>query len=297
MQSNETEQKKTVCHVGRKEDMCFKAGKFSFPIGRRTYIMGILNVTPDSFSDGGKYLAMDDALRQAEALLTAGADILDIGGESTRPGSEPVDLETEMKRVVPIVDQISRRFACPISIDTYKPEVADAAICAGACIINDINGLQKEQDMMAIARRYQSGVIVMHNAQLYRKDNTLPAEHLMDDVITFLNKSIAMAEQRGLNHDNLVIDPGIGFGITPDESIDMIAQLSKLSVLNLPILVGPSRKRFIGQILDAPVTARLFGTAAAVAISIAHGADIVRVHDVREICDVVRVSDAICRHG
>ncbi|MEA4888781.1 MAG: dihydropteroate synthase [Clostridiaceae bacterium] len=296
MQVNDMEQGKTVCQVGGKDDLCFKAGKFSFPIGRRTYIMGILNVTPDSFSDGGKYLTMDDAMRQAEALLSAGADILDIGGESTRPGSDPVDLETEMARVVPVVDQISRKFACPISIDTYKSEAAEAALCAGACIINDINGLQKEPGMMAIARDHHAGIIVMHNALMYRKENTSPAEHLLDDVITFLRKSVSMAEREGLKRDSLVIDPGIGFGITSDESIDMIAQLSKLSVLNLPILVGPSRKRFIGQILDAPVTARLFGTAAAVAISIANGADIVRVHDVREIHDVVRVSDAICRH-
>lgn len=278
-----------------RKPMIFQAGEQTFTLGGRTLIMGILNVTPDSFSDGGRYDNLTDAMKQAEKMLAAGADILDIGGESTRPGSTPVSLEDEMSRVIPVVSQIVRSFGCALSIDTYKPAVAEAAMAAGACIINDIYGLQKDPDMIRIAKAYRAGLIMMHNAQLYRPLQTAGSDHLMADVRTYLGKSIELARDGGLFAEQLVLDPGIGFGVTPAESIVMIKELIQLADFNLPILVGPSRKRFIGHLLDAPVSERIFGTAAAVAIAIAHGADIVRVHDVREMADVVRVTDALCR--
>lgn len=275
----------------------FRAGRFSFPLGRKTYIMGILNITPDSFSDGGKFFSADDSLRHAEAMLRQGADILDIGGESTKPGFLPVSLEEEHQRIVPIIELISRNFDCPISVDTYKPAIAEAALAAGACAINDINGLQQEPAMARIAASHQAGVVMMHNARLYRNNRMEQQESasVMDDVLAFLAASCCLAEQAGLGRDQLLIDPGIGFGVSPEESITMIAELSRLLELKLPILLGPSRKRFIGEILNLPAAERLHGTSAAVAIGIAHGADFVRVHDVREMAEVARVADALCR--
>ncbi len=276
-----------------------RAGRFTFPIGSRTYVMGILNVTPDSFSDGGKYDDLDQAVRHAEDMLKQGADMIDVGGESTRPGSTPVSCEEELQRIIPVIDRINRTLGCPISVDTYKPAVAAAALAAGACILNDINGLQKDPAMAVAACRYQAGVVIMHNARLYRNE-AAPGPgrtDLMTDVRNFLARSVQVGLAAGLDRDQLILDPGIGFGITPEESIEMISRLHDLTQLGFPILLGPSRKRFIGHILGLPATERVFGTAAAVALGIAYGADIVRVHDVREMTEVVRVADAICRSG
>jgi len=275
----------------------FCAGRFRFPLGQKTYIMGILNVTPDSFSDGGRYADAMHALNQAGQMLAEGADIIDIGGESTRPGHTPVSEREEIERVVPVIRQIISQFDCPVSIDTWKPGVAAAALAAGACMINDINGLHKEPDLIRLAARYDAGVIMMHNARLYRSDDgSAAAAGPGVDLIGFLGTSIAAALAGNLAPDHLMLDPGIGFGVTSDESIAMIAHLRDMASFNLPILVGPSRKRFIGAILDAPVDDREFGTAAAVAISIANGADVLRVHNVRAMMQVARVSDALCRH-
>lgn len=273
----------------------FRAGRFRFPLGQKTTIMGILNVTPDSFSDGGSYAERRLALNQAGQMLADGADIIDIGGESTRPGYTPVSEHDEIERVVPVIRQIIEQFDCPVSVDTWKPGVAEAALAAGACIINDINGLQKEPDLIRLAARYGAGVIIMHNARLYRPDDGTPSPDLSGDMIRFLGRSIAAALAGKLEPDQLMLDPGIGFGVTSDESIAMITDLKDLAALGLPILVGPSRKRFIGAILDVPVDEREYGTAAAVAVSIANGADVVRVHNVRAMVQVARVTDALCR--
>ncbi len=273
----------------------FRAGRYEIPLGRRTYIMGILNVTPDSFSDGGRYLNLEQAVQRAGEMLAQGADIIDIGGESTRPGYTPVDAEQELSRVIPVIERITREYNCPISIDTVKPVVADAALAAGACIVNDINGLQGDPDMAAVAARHQAGVIIMHNARLYRDESVVPNDDLMSAVVAFLHKSCQIASAAGIQTKQLMIDPGVGFGVTPEESIEMIAQLQDLQTLGLPILLGPSRKRFIGTIMGDTVTDRLSGTGAAVALGIANGAGFVRVHDVREMVEVARVADAICR--
>ena len=274
----------------------FRCRQHRFSIGRRTYIMGIVNVTPDSFSDGGRFAAPDDALRQTEAMLQAGADIIDVGGESTRPGSEPVGADEELRRIMPVVAGIAQRFGCPISIDTAKPEVARAALEAGASIVNDIMGLQSGGSMAQAAAEAGAGVVIMHNARLYRDGNPGSWHDIMTAMAAFLHNSLTLAFQAGLTPDQIILDPGIGFGVNTAESLAMIRRLPELQTFEMPILVGPSRKRFIGEILQLPVEERLMGTATAVAVAIARGADFVRIHDVRELAPVVRMADAICRN-
>jgi dihydropteroate synthase len=272
----------------------FRAGAFCLPLGRRTLVMGIINVTPDSFSDGGAFVTVDAALRQADSLLASGADILDIGGESTRPGSSPVGAAEEIRRVVPVLEALAARFACPLSVDTSKPEVARAALDAGAAIVNDVLGLQGDPAMAGVAARAGAGVVVMHNARLYRTAD-VPAADIVSAMRPFFERSLGIALQADLTPEQLVLDPGIGFGVSTRESLAMIDRLAELEVFNLPILVGPSRKRFIGDILQKPVEDRLMGTAAAVAVAIARGADLVRVHDVAGLSDAIALADAICR--
>lgn len=273
----------------------FRAGRFTFPLGQKTYIMGILNVTPDSFSDGGRFTNLDETLRQVGQMLADGADIIDIGGESTRPGYTPVSEADERERVIPVIARIMQQYSCPVSIDSCKPAVAEAALEAGACILNDINGLQQEPGLIRIAYHYGAGAIIMHNARLYRQDTEKESPGLIRDMICFLGKSVQSALAGGLMPEQLMLDPGVGFGITSEESMTMISCLQDLSVFHLPTLVGPSRKRFIGSLLGVPVAEREFGTAAAVAVSIVNGADVVRVHNVHDMVQVARVTDALCR--
>lgn len=293
-----------------------RAGSYRLPLGKKTYILGILNVTPDSFSDGGRYFSVAEALTQAEKLIAAGADILDIGGESTRLGSRKIPVQEEIDRIRPVIAQLSGRLNVPISVDTFKPAVAEAALSAGAVIINDIAGLMSDPRMAEVAARYQAGVIVMHNAALYRKGHpaatvftNLP--QLPDLIVEELRRLPLLAATRrylelgctraleaGLSSEQLILDPGIGFGLMTDESIDLMASLDQLQVfddLKLPVLAGPSRKRFIGELLDRPLEERAVGTAAAVAAAIARGADFVRVHDVETVAQTTRVCDAILR--
>jgi dihydropteroate synthase len=270
----------------------FQAGRFEFPLNQRTYLMGILNVTPDSFSDGGQFLTMDQAIRHAEKLLQSGADILDIGGESTRPGFSPVSAEEELLRVIPIIKKLTLMFDCPISIDTYKPSVAAAALDAGACIVNDINGFQQYSELATITGQYRAGAVIMHNARLYRSENA--HSDIISDVRAFLQESCKIAFDAGLKPDQLLLDPGIGFGVSPEESIAMIARLDELKDLELPILIGPSRKRFIGHLLGSSA-GRLNGTIAAVVAGIIKGADFVRVHDIQEIAEAAKIADAIIK--
>lgn len=277
----------------------FRAGGFEFPLGRRTYVMGILNVTPDSFSDGGCYLTPEQAVDHARQMLADGADIIDVGGESTRPGYEPVSAEIEMSRVLPVIRKIHQELGCPISIDTYKSDVAEAAVLAGACIINDINGLQVDSAMADVAARYRSGVILMHNARIYRNsDSTPPSDgDIIDNVKAFLRKSIRIAERAGVQSENMMVDPGVGFGETAAESLVVIARLDELQELGLPVLLGPSRKRFIGHVLGQTATSRLIGTCAAVAMGVSRGVDFVRVHDTMEIAETILMADAIEEAG
>ncbi|KNY27419.1 dihydropteroate synthase [Pseudobacteroides cellulosolvens] len=261
----------------------------SLAIGKKTYIMGILNITPDSFSDGGKYYDVDDAINRAREMIVNGADIIDVGGESTRPGFQPVEPIEEIRRVVPIIERLSREFDIPISIDTSKAMVAKEALRAGAHIVNDIWGLQVDENMASVVSEYGAGIVMMHNRQ--NKEYT----NLMADIIDFLQRSIKIAQKAGIKRDSMAIDPGIGFGKTFEHNLQVIKDLEQLGALQLPILLGTSRKGFIGNILDLPVDDRVEGTGATVAIGIAYGADIVRVHDVKEMARTARMADAIIR--
>ena len=248
--------------------------------------MGIVNVTPDSFSGDGVIdpgAAVDQGLR----MVAEGAELLDVGGESSRPGHTPISAEAELERVLPVVWRLAREAAVPISIDTWKLPVAEAAVAAGATIINDIWGLQRSPGLADLAAREGLGLIVMHN-----QDGTEYAD-LMADVIASLRRSVAIAEVAGLAKDRVIVDPGIGFGKTAEQNLVVLRRLTELEVLDRPLLVGTSRKSFIGRILDLPVDDRLEGTAAAVAAAILRGADIVRVHDVKAMARVVRGAEAL----
>lgn len=268
----------------------FECGKYKLPIGEKTYVMGILNVTPDSFSDGGKYTNLDKAIKRAIDMVENGADIIDVGGESTRPGYQPVDPFDEISRVVPVIEKLTKEINVPISVDTSKAIVAEKAIMAGACIINDIWGMQKDENMAEVVSKTGAGVIIMHNS-----DSTEYTD-LMGDIIGFLKKSIKMAENAGVRRESIAVDPGIGlFGKTLEHNLEVMRRLKELDSLNTPVLIGTSRKSLIGNILELPVNERLEGTAATVTLGIANGADIIRVHDVKEMVRVARMTDAMVR--
>lgn len=257
--------------------------------------MGILNVTPDSFSDGGRFFDKERAVEQALRMQEEGADIIDIGGESTRPGAEKISVRKEISRVVPVIQALSDKVRIPISIDTYKSDVAEEAVSAGASMINDISGLRFDPRMPRVAARHQVPVVIMHIKGTPRNMQKNPSyQSLIPEIADYLRKSIEVARGAGIADDKIIIDPGIGFGKTLEHNIEIIRKLDKFSGLERPILVGPSRKSFIGKILgDLSVTERVEGTAAAVAICIFNGANIIRVHDVKEMTRVAKVADRI----
>jgi dihydropteroate synthase len=257
--------------------------------GTRTYVMGIINVTPDSFS--GDSLGNDAAAAVDLSLRfqDEGADILDIGAESTRPGHRPVSVEEELQRLMPALEAVARRVELPISVDTHKAQVARRAVDAGAVIINDIWGLKAESALARVAADSGTGLVLMHNQQGTAYRDLLP------DVISSLQSSVATALEAGVPRENIVIDPGIGFGKTPDHNLAVLAGLDRLKTVGYPILVGTSRKSTLGLLLHLPVDQRIEATAATVALAIAGGADIVRVHDVKEMVRICRVTDAVIR--
>lgn len=277
----------------------------TFNWGERTYIMGVINVTPDSFSGDGLGGDVEGALARAERMIEEGADIIDVGGESTRPGSEPISAGEESRRVLPVVEGLAKRMGIPVSIDTYKSEVAEEALAAGAHLVNDIWGLRMDPALAELVARHQVPVVLMHNCsrpkdavqteRLGGRYLGVEYEDLMADVIRELRESIALAVEAGIERERIIVDPGIGFGKTVEQNLQLMNELSELKVLGRPILLGPSRKSFIGYTLDLPLEERMEGTAAAVAIGIARGADIVRVHDVREMVRVARMTDAMVR--
>lgn len=271
-----------------------KVGSREFEFGRKTYVMGILNVTPDSFSDGGRFLDCKVAVKQAEKMVGDGADIIDVGGESTRPGSKPVAVEEELTRVVPVIKALSG-IDTAISIDTYKPEVAFKAVEAGACMLNDINAL-RTKGMAEFAAGHGIPVVLMHMQGTPRVMQKNPSYgDVVKDINRFFEERIAFALQKGVSRENIIIDPGIGFGKTLEHNLEIIRRLADFRRHGCPILVGPSRKSFIGQVLDLPTGERLEGTLAAVTACIAGGADMVRVHDVKEAVRASRLADAIYR--
>ena len=292
-------------------------GNQTFNWGSRTYVMGILNVTPDSFSGDGllsplpagrgvRGEGIEAALQQAKEFLVNGADILDVGGESTRPGSQPVSVDEEMERVIPVIEGIVKEFPeTLISIDTYKAQVAEEAFKAGAHILNDVWALRADPELASVAAKYNTPVILMHNrsnptsvevrAQLGNAYMGSEYQNLMEEVKRELLVSVELARKAGIKDSHIILDPGIGFGKTREHNLELINRLDEIRALGYPVLLGPSRKSFIGFTLDLPPDQRLEGTAATIAIGIARGADIVRVHDVKEMARVAKMTDAIVR--
>ncbi len=259
---------------------------------KRPLIMGILNVTPDSFSDGGKFLDSDKAYNYALEMQEAGADIIDIGAESTRPGSQPVNLEEEWQRLEPVLKKLQNDIKVPISIDTYKSDIAQRALQEGAQIINDISGLTFDPRMSEIAAAADCSVIIMHIKGTPRNMQENPYyKNLMEEIFKYFLDRIQFAKKAGIHQ--LILDPGIGFGKRFEDNFELIRRLSEFRILGYPIMVGPSRKSFIGKVLDTGTDDRLFGTAASVALAISNGTNIVRVHDIHQMKQVVKISTSI----
>jgi dihydropteroate synthase len=261
-------------------------------LGRRTLIMGVLNVTPDSFSDGGRYLAPADALRHALALAAEGADLVDVGGESTRPGHTPVPAEEEQRRVLPVLRALAPRLGVPLSVDTYKASTARLALEAGAAVVNDVWGLQRDPEMAAVVADRGAVVVVMHNRAA--ADATLD---VMDDMRRFFERSLALARRAGVGDDRVILDPGVGFGKTAEQNLEALRRLGELKALGFPVLVGASRKSVLGRFYapGVPPAERLHGTVAAHVLAVCRGADVLRVHDVRAHAEACRVADALVR--
>ncbi|HLE50835.1 MAG TPA: dihydropteroate synthase [Anaerolineales bacterium] len=293
-------------------------GKQALTWGTRTYVMGILNITPDSFSGDGLLAEIDErqsgwgeerlvssAMEQARRFVSTGVDFLDVGGESTRPGSAQISVEEEMGRVLPVIHALSREFDVLISVDTYKSEVAQAALEGGAQLVNDVWGLRADPRLAETVARYEVPIILMHNRsswvhaeikeRLGGRYVGIPYENLIEDIKRELLESVTLARATGIPEDKIILDPGIGFGKTVEQNLELLNHLDEICRLGYPVMVGPSRKSFIGYTLDLPPDQRLEGTAAAVVVSILRGADIVRVHDVEFMTRLVRMTDAIVR--
>jgi dihydropteroate synthase len=284
----------------------FKRRKFklklpsrTLPLGQRTLVMGVLNVTPDSFSDGGKFLAGPPALKQALAMEAAGADLIDIGAESTRPGAREISAEEELRRLLPVLEKLRGKLHIPISIDTRRSVVADAALRAGAQLINDVSGLRYDAAVARVAARHNVPLILMHMRGVPQTmQHGSFARDVLNDVQKGLRTSVAVARRAGVRKSQIVLDPGIGFGKSFAQNYELLRKLPQLAKLGYPLLVGTSRKGFLGKTLSregrpAPPEERIWGTAATVAASILGGAHIVRVHDVAEMAQVARVSDQV----
>ena len=266
-----------------------KIGNKEFALKERTYVMGILNVTPDSFSDGGKFNEVDAALKRVKEMIEEGADIIDVGGEPTRPNFEVVKEEEEIKRVVPIIRAIKENFDIPVSIDTYKSKTAEAAIEAGADVINDIWGFKKDKDMAKVAAKYNVLCILMHNREKKEYND------LMKDVVFDLVESINIALNAGVSRENIILDPGIGFAKTLNENLIVMNNLEKIKDLGYPVLLATSRKSMIGLTLDEPVDQRVEGTIATTVLGITKGCEFVRVHDIRENKRACVMTDAMLK--
>jgi dihydropteroate synthase len=265
-----------------------RCGNMEFRWGQRTYVMGIVNVDPDSFSGDGLRDA-ESAIAQGKRFAAEGADIIDVGGESTRPGFEPIPADEELRRVMPVIERLARETPVPVSIDTYKSEVARQAVAAGARMINDVWELKRDPKLARVAAQACVPLVISQNQRDSKFHDFFP------ELIASLKKSIQVALDAGVDWNNIIIDPGVGFGKTVEQNMEIVRRLAELKVLGRPILLGTSRKSFIGHVLDLPVDQRLEGTAATVAIGIANGADMVRVHDVAQMVRVVKMSDAIVR--
>jgi dihydropteroate synthase len=275
-----------------------RCGEKTYLLGKRTLLMGVLNVTPDSFSDGGLYFDKEQAIAYGMKMVEEGADFLDIGGESTRPGSKPLESEEELHRVIPVIESLAKEVDVPISIDTYKSGVAQRAIEAGAKIINDITGLHFDPDIGKVAAREDVPLILMHikgKPETMQKD--VHYDSLFSEILQYLKESIQRAESAGVDPQQIIIDPGIGFGKGLEDNLLIIKNLSEFRILGKPILLGTSRKSFLGKILHAEPNERLEGTLSSIAIGVLNGAHIIRCHDVLQAKKAIAVADAICSAG
>ncbi len=274
----------------RKRETTLNCGGKTLKVGKRPRVMGIINVTPDSFSDGGLHYRVENAIQRAFQMVEEGADIIDVGGESSRPGSDPVEAKVEIGRIVPIISRLSRELLVPISVDTTKSEVAQAALDAGAGMINDISGLHWDLKLADLAARYKVPIVLMHTRG---KPKTMQQDiqytSLISEILRYLKEGIEVAMASGVPEDQIIVDPGIGFGKTLENNLEIMNNLFELSVLKKPIMLGASRKTFIGKVLSLDVDQRLEGTLATTAYGIMHGADIIRVHDVKENVRVIRM--------
>ena len=278
--------------------MKYRFAKAEYDFGSRTFLMGVLNITPDSFSDGGKYfdsaVMLDKVIDDALLMQKAGADFIDIGGESTRPGAQKVSIAEELERVVPVVNALSRKLSIPISIDTYKSEVADECLKEGACIVNDISGFRFDKDIAAVTAKHNASCVLMHikgTPENMQKDPVYNG--VVMEVLNYLRTSAKIAKEAGISQ--IIIDPGIGFGKTLEHNLELIRNVGVLRELGYPVLIGLSRKSFIDKIFPTPVDERIFGTISASTVAINCGADILRVHDVNENFKAVKIADKILR--
>ncbi len=272
----------------------WKVGEMNWVLSKKTLIMGVLNVTPDSFSDGQKYLDKDKALRKAYEMKEDGADIIDVGGESTKPGSKPVDVEEELRRTIPVIKSISKKLSVPISIDTTKAKVAEAALDSGAKIINDISAMRFDREMVKIASKQKASVIIMHmrgTPETMQKNTTYV--NILSEIYRFLSERLSFLLEQGIEPKRIALDPGVGFGKGVGDNLKIIKDIDFLKPLGKPIVLGPSRKSFIGHVLGLDVMDRLEGTSATVTAGVLAGAHILRVHDVKEMRKVIDMTDAI----
>jgi dihydropteroate synthase len=277
-----------------RRESVFRVKDTAYVLGRRTWVMGIVNVTPDSFYDGGLYLDAGKAVAHGLELAAEGADILDIGGESSRPGSDPTPAEDELHRVVPVIAGLRRQSGTLLSVDTMKPDIAEAALDAGADIINDVSSFRLDPRILELAARRKAGFIVMHMAGTPKTMQIQPRyDDVIGDVLTFLAEKLEIAEAYGLDRECLMIDPGIGFGKRFEDNLALINGLATFEDLGRPVLIGVSRKSFIGKILNAPPEDRLEGTIAASVVGVVRGAHVLRVHDVRAVKRAIQVAEAI----
>ncbi|MDZ5713816.1 dihydropteroate synthase [Jeotgalibacillus haloalkalitolerans] len=268
-----------------------KAGAYTLDFTKKTYVMGILNTTPDSFSDGGRFNTVDAAVAHAKQMAEDGADIIDIGGESTRPGYTPVSVEEEIERVVPVIEAVRREVDLPISIDTFKAQTAEAAVKAGAQIINDIWGAKYDPAIADVAAKHNVPIILMHNRE--KRDY----EHFLTDVMRDLEESISIAKSAGVTDEQIILDPGVGFAKSFEQNVEVTREVDRIVAMGYPVLLGTSRKSMIGNILDLPAAERTEGTGATVCYGVQKGCHIVRVHDVKEIVRMTRVMDALIGKG
>ena len=285
-------------HLRRRFSLPLADGR-TLALGERTLVMGIINVTPDSFSDGGRLVDPQHAIDAGVQMAGDGADVLDVGGESTRPGAEALGEQEELHRVLPVIEGLAARVTIPISVDTYKPAVADAALRAGAALVNDISGLRYDPDLASVVARHHAALVLMHTRGRSRDMYKEAVYHeVVDEVLDELRESMAFATGAGVALERIIIDPGLGFAKEPAHTYEVLARLDEFSELGRPLLVGPSRKRFLNRPLgaDVPAAAREWATAAAVAAAVFAGAHIVRVHAVREMAQVARVSDEIRKY-